>query len=112
MGAGRKTAPDLDCGGPRMATYHLEPEQRTLHGTFSPEFAPVLTIAPGDTVVYRTLDAGWGLEAPAPDTERRRFTPRDPERDAGHALVGPIAIAGAEPGMTLAIQINTVRPGA
>ena len=51
-----------------MATYHIDPERRTLHGTFSRDLAPVLTIAPGDTVVYRTLDAGWGLEPP--DTRR------------------------------------------
>ena len=42
-----------------MTTYQIEPERRTLHGTFWPELPPVLTIAPGDTVEYRTLDAGW-----------------------------------------------------
>src|SRR2546430_4191751 len=42
-----------------MATYTIEPERRTLHGKFSRDFPPVLTIYSGDTVVYRTLDAGW-----------------------------------------------------
>jgi len=74
-----------------------------------------LTIDSGDTVRFRTLDAGWHLgprrstvysEGPA------RFGPLDPERDAGHALCGPIAIRGAEPGMTLAVTIDEVRPGA
>ena len=45
-----------------MATYHIEPERRTLHGHFSRELAPGLTIDPGDTVCFRTLDAGWGVE--------------------------------------------------
>jgi acetamidase/formamidase len=95
-----------------MTTYQLEPERRTLHGTFSREFPPVLTIAPGDTVVYRTLDAAWGLEPrPADDAAWRRFEPRDPARDAGHALCGPIAVAGAAPGMTLVVRINAIQPG-
>jgi acetamidase/formamidase len=72
----------------------------------------VLTIAPGDRVVYRTLDARWGLEPPHLDgTPRRRFAPCDPARDAGHALCGPLAIQGAEPGMALVVHINELRPG-
>lgn len=97
-----------------MATYTIEPERRTLHGVFSRELEPVLTIDPGDTVCYRTLDAGWNLEPRTStiESERpRKFEPRDPERDSGHALCGPIAIRGAEPGMTLAVQIKDVRPG-
>jgi acetamidase/formamidase len=92
-----------------MAQYTIEPERRTLHGHFSRDLAPVLTIEPGDTVVYRTLDAGWGLEATtALDVERRHFEPRVKGRDDGHALCGPVAIRGAEPGMTLEIRINEV----
>ena len=97
-----------------MNTYHIEPERRTLHGHFSRDLPPVLTIEPGDTVVYRTLEAGWGLEPrdPArPDVSPRRFEPRNPETDSGHALCGPIAIRGAEPGMTLAVEIKEIRPG-
>ncbi|HEX6292338.1 MAG TPA: acetamidase/formamidase family protein [Herpetosiphonaceae bacterium] len=98
-----------------MATHTIEPERRTLHGHFSRDLEPVLTIDPGDTVCYRTLDAGWNLEprTSTVESERpRKFEPRDQERDNGHALCGPIAIRGAEPGMTLAVQIKDVRPGA
>jgi acetamidase/formamidase len=96
-----------------MAIYTLEPERRTLHGSFSREFPPVLTIDPGDRVHFRTLDAGWGLEPPTKaGAGRKRFEPRVEERDSGHALCGPIAIRGAQPGMTLEIQVNEVRPGA
>ncbi len=97
-----------------MATYTIEPERRTLHGKFSRDFEPVLTIEPGDTVCYRTLDAGWNLEprTSTVESERpRKFGPRIEGHDSGHALCGPIAIRGAEPGMTLAVQIKDVRPG-
>ena len=98
-----------------MATYNIEPERRTLHGSFCRDFPPILTIEPGDTVRFRTLDAGWYLHPP--DLSEgwnwsEKFQPRDPERDAGHALCGPVAIQGASPGMTLEIEINEVRPAA
>jgi acetamidase/formamidase len=91
--------------------HHIEPEQATLHGAFSRELAPVLTIDPGDTVRYRTLDADWHVEPPSADRPPRRFEARDPARDDGHALCGPIAIRGAEPAMTLGVRVDSVRPG-
>jgi acetamidase/formamidase len=95
-----------------MATYTIEPERRTLHGKFSREFPPTLTIDSGDTVRFRTLDAGWGLEPRiSREIPNKKFEPRDEERDSGHALCGPIAIRNAQPGMTLEVQINEVRPG-
>ncbi|MBV9021574.1 MAG: acetamidase/formamidase family protein [Ktedonobacteraceae bacterium] len=96
-----------------MATYTVEPEQGTLHGSFSCEFPPILTIDSGDTVRFRTLDVGWGLEPRlSREAPRKTFAPRIKGRDDGHALCGPIAIRGAQPGMTLEIQISEVRPGA
>lgn len=92
-----------------MATHKIDPERRTLHGHFSPDLPPVLTIKPGDTVQYSTLDAGWGLEMYR-GGERRKFEPRF-KNDRGHALCGPIYIEGAEPGMTLEIQIDKIVPG-
>ena len=97
-----------------MATYTIVPERRTLHGQFCRDFPPVLTIEPGDTVVFRTLDAAWNIEprrSALPTEHLRKFTPRIEGRDNGHALCGPIAIRGAEPGMTLAVRIREVRPG-
>ena len=95
-----------------MALHTIEPDQHTLHGAFSRELAPALAIDPGDTVRFRTLDAGWNLE-PRRSTvhaeQPRKFEPR-PEGH-GHALCGPVAIRGAEPGMTLAIRIDDLRPG-
>lgn len=95
-----------------MTTYSIEPEQGTLHGSFSREFPPVLTIDSGDTVRFRTLDVGWGLEPRvALVKSRRTFEPRVRGRDDGHALCGPVAIRDAQPGMTLEIRINEIRPG-
>jgi acetamidase/formamidase len=96
-----------------MAPYPIEPERRTLHGHFSRDLPPVLAIDPGDTIHFRTIDAGWGLEAPTESNidKRKKFEPRHPDLDKGHALCGPIEIHGAQPGMTLAVRIDEVRPG-
>ena len=43
-----------------------------------------------------------------------KFTKRKPERQEkqfGHALLGPVHIQGAKPGLTLEIQINEIVPG-
>src|SRR5207253_2607571 len=40
-----------------------------------------------------------------------KFEPRDPDLDSGHALHGPVAIQGAEPGMALAVRIDQLRVG-
>lgn len=98
-----------------MAHHNLELIRANLHGSFSRQYPPALTIDPGDTVTFRTLDAGWGLEPPTgANTPRKKFSPRDPKSDpdSGHALSGPIAIRGAEKGMTLTVRIDTVIPGA
>jgi acetamidase/formamidase len=96
-----------------MATYSIVPERATLHGQFSREFPSVLTIDAGDTVIYRTLDSGWNLEprrSTNPEERPQKFAPRIEGHDSGHALCGPIAVRGAEPGMTLVIHIQEVRP--
>ena len=95
-----------------ITRHAIEPERRTLHGAFSRDLPPALTIDSGDTVQFKTLDAGWGLEPfPASGAPRATFGPRLEGRDSGHALCGPIAIHGAAPGMTLEVQIGELRPG-
>lgn len=91
-----------------MTIHYINPTEDTLHGPFSKDRRPVLTIDSGDTVRYQTLDAGWGLE-PFSDgkTPRKRFEPNQP----GHALCGPVEMKGAMPGMVLEIRINDVIPG-
>ena len=96
-----------------MRVHTIEPSRETLHGLFSRDLPPALTVDPGDAVVFRTLDAGWGLEPPtAPGAGRRRFGDARPEwRGDGHALCGPIAVNGAEPGMVLEVRVGELRPG-
>ncbi len=95
-----------------MATHTIEPTRENLHGHFSRDLAPVLTIDSGDTVVFRLIDGGWGTAlSPEPNGRTVRFEPRDAEKDAGHALCGPIYVNGAEPGMTLEIEIGDIVPG-
>jgi len=80
-------------------------EQRTLHGHFSRDLAPVLTIAPGDSVRFRIPNSSWYLES------GEQFVSRDPTIDTGHALAGPIAVRGARAGQTLVVRVDEVRPG-
>jgi len=92
-----------------MTLHTLEPTQEHLVGCFSRGHSPILTIDPGETVRYRTLDAGWGLEPLVTfEIPRKKLEPRHGESDSGHCLVGPIAIRGAVPGMTLAVEIGTI----
>lgn len=81
----------------------LEPNERTARDAFSASFDPVLTIQSGDTVRYRhVLDAAWldGTGTTSPLTETVSHN--------GHALVGPIAIEGAKPGMVLAVHVGEI----
>ncbi|MFN8516058.1 MAG: acetamidase/formamidase family protein [Thermomicrobiales bacterium] len=92
----------------------LEPVREALHGHFSRDLPPVLTIDPGDTVRFRTLPGGWALEprhSARYEDQPRTFAPRDPVLDDGHALCGPVAIRGAAPGHALAVRIDAVRVG-
>jgi acetamidase/formamidase len=94
----------------------LLPDERTLHGSWDPSRPPVLTVDPGTTVRIGTLDSGWSTGPYAgPDTlEGLGARPRHPAHDPayGHALTGPVAVRGAQPGQVLAVRIGDVVPGA
>lgn len=95
-----------------MTTHALEPTLATLHGHFSRDLPPVLTIDPGDRVRFKTLAVDWGVyEQTDPFVRSTPFPGRDLERDPGHALVGPVAIRGARAGQTLEVRVLTVRTG-
>lgn len=93
-----------------MALHRLEATAGTVYGTYSRDLSPALTIDPGDTVRFRTLDAGWNLEPWDENCMPTRKLERNPERDRGHALTGPVAIRGARPGMTLGVRIDAIVP--
>src|SRR5438105_1077101 len=96
----------LDRASARMI-HDLPLERRTLHGHFSRELDPVLTVDAGDSVRFQALNSGWRWEA-----DREFLDERDESQlDAGHALCGPIEVRGARAGQTLAVRIEEVRPG-
>ena len=72
-----------------VAAHELPLDASVLHGHFSRELEPVLTIEPGDSVRFSTPNAGWRVGRDEP------FEPRDPELDPGHALAGPVEVRGA-----------------
>jgi acetamidase/formamidase len=95
-----------------MTVHTIEPDEHSLHGAFSRDFAPILTIDSGDTVRFRTLDAGWRSDPPPENGPVERQVEARPERRGdGHALCGPVAVRGARPGMTLEVRIGELRPG-
>ncbi len=88
-----------------MGTHELPLGRRTLHGHFSRDLPPVLSIEPGDSVRISVPNAGWELDS------GDEFEPRLQGLDDGHALAGPIEVRGARAGQTLAVRIDEVRPG-
>ncbi|WDF32182.1 acetamidase/formamidase family protein [Arthrobacter agilis] len=86
-----------------MPTHHLPAEQATATQVLSRATPPVLRIEPGDRVVVESLDAWGHLERQA---SPGAVTPyRFPDR-RGHALTGPIEIAGTVPGDVLALRFE------
>lgn len=97
-----------------MSHYYLKPSRSTLHGHFSRDLSPVLTIDSGDIVSFQTLDVNWGLESyqAGKGIKRQEFEGRISPYDDGHALTGPVWIRNAKAGMILEIQIGAIIPGA
>ena len=78
-----------------MADHQFVPTH--YHTTLGPH-DPVLTIQPGDRVATTTVDAG-GCDAGG-----HAVTP------SGNPQTGPFRVAGAEPGDTLAVHLESIRP--
>jgi amidase len=71
---------------------------------FGPDLDPVLEVDPGTTVTFETNDCFSGQIR----TEDDLVTEIDFERV--NAATGPVAVAGAEPGDSLVVEILDVRP--
>lgn len=67
----------------------------------------MLTVAPGDTLVVRSLDASGYLARPAVPGDR---PPRLVPEAVGHCLTGPVAVEGAEPGAFLSVSVKALVP--
>ncbi len=88
-----------------MTVHTLDDSLENLHGFFSRTLSPRLCIDSGDTVIYRTRNAGWNDIPPG----QQKPTGQRPE-GAGHALSGPVFVADAEPGDTLEARIKEIVP--
>jgi amidase len=78
-----------------MAIHHFQPiHYHTAIGSHE----PVLRISDGDTVISTTVDAM------GKDARNTRITP------GGNPQTGPFYVAGAEPGDTLAVQLERISP--
>jgi acetamidase/formamidase len=78
-----------------MATHHFSPNH--YHTTIG-SHAPVLHVAPGDTVVTTTVDAR-GQDASGNQITR-----------PGNPMTGPFYVDGAEPGDTLVVHLHKLTP--
>ncbi|MFV0632534.1 acetamidase/formamidase family protein [Demequina sp.] len=117
-------------GVPPGATYLPVAPGTTMWGRLPCQAdAPVMTVAPGTTVVVDTLShegllpdqgsdpaaffARHGVSADAVLAEGVEFAARggrDAEHDGPHVVTGPIAVTGARPGDLLAIDILDLTP--
>jgi acetamidase/formamidase len=87
------------------STHVLDDSLENLHGWLSRTLPPRLSVDSGDTIVYRTCDAGWSERPPSQPLDQP--LQRRPE-GAGHALSGPVFIRGSEPGDTLQIEVRDI----
>ena len=90
-----------------MPVARLDPTPSTVADVFSRDLPPVLTVAPGDTLVVRSLDASGYLRRPTFVGER---PPRLLPDGQGHCLTGPIEVEGAEPGAFLSLHLRSMVP--
>ena len=83
-----------------MAETHYFPEDK-VHYVWDNELDPALTVASGDTVVYRTREVSDGQISPSSTTED--LAGLDWERL--YPLAGPVAVEGAEPGDAVEVEV-------
>ncbi|HEY7706946.1 MAG TPA: acetamidase/formamidase family protein [Gaiellaceae bacterium] len=84
--------------------HELPCEPWALHGHFSRELEPVLSVDRGESVRISVPNHAWDVEWD------ESVVARNPEIDTGHALAGPIEVRGAKAGQTLVVRIEEVRP--
>jgi acetamidase/formamidase len=110
------------------AQHKLLADTGSVHrGGFDASFRPILTIASGDTVDITTL-SGDAADLPDKDSsftvlpEHKNVLSSTAPGPGPHIMTGPIAVAGAEPGDELIVEIiamqlaqdwgwNVIRPG-
>ena len=105
--------------------------REAIHTYWDNALPPRLTVEPGDAVVFETLEPSqggvardiasgqWPVPTADPDLVAVVVASASPEPPAdsedeqqGHALTGPVAVVGAEPGDTLVVEVVEVVPAA
>ncbi|NKE04162.1 acetamidase/formamidase family protein [Mesobacillus selenatarsenatis] len=90
--------------------HKIQLKSENLHGSFSNEYKPILTVNSGDSIRMQTPDIEWGYSA-SKGIEREFFKSAVNEETPLHPMVGPIEVNGANPGMVLEVKLNDVVPG-
>jgi acetamidase/formamidase len=97
-----------------MATHRLDAGGDTVHwGYFDAALKPLLTVAPGDTVVMSSV-SGAPTQLPPPDagfTVPKALTDvhaRVPQKLGPHMMTGPVAVRGARAGQVLEVRIKAI----
>lgn len=85
-----------------MTTHHLDDQH--CHAFWDKSHPPRVHIAPGDTVVFETLEASAGQITPDASSDALTTLSFDPI----HPLTGPVYIDGAEPGDGLEVEIVSI----
>jgi acetamidase/formamidase len=83
-------------------THHLTADPT--HSRWNAALAPRLTIAPGDIVHFETHDASGAQVHPGMTASEFQSI----DRNRIHALTGPVAISGAQPGDVLQVDVLEV----
>jgi acetamidase/formamidase len=84
----------------RMPKTHYFPEDQ-VHYLWDNELEPVLTVEPGDTVVYRTREVSDGQIGPDSTVDVLDGL----DWDSLYPLAGPVAMTNAEPGDILTVEV-------
>lgn len=87
-----------------MTVHHLD--KQAIHNKWDRDLKPALTVNPGDTVVFETPEITKGQITKTSTVkvmETLDFSPI-------HQISGPVAVRGVEPGDTLVVKIDSVKP--
>ena len=87
-----------------MAIHHLD--KHAIHNTWNRDLKPALTVDRGDSVVFETPEITKGQITKSSTVKVMDTLDFSPI----HQISGPVAVRGAEPGDTLVVKIDSVKP--
>jgi len=82
-----------------MASHHLDDKRP--HAFWDNSYPPRVTIKPGDTVIFETLEASANQITPTSTHDALKTL----SFDLIHPLTGPVYVEGAEPGDALEVEV-------